>query len=115
MTDSGHTGRVEFLRQVTEILAGSAEAQLAYLRTLEVGPDELALQFDDAYIVLPLLRDEGLVSDEARWALDEVDAQLAAMSDGPPEMWDDEALTGAPEWARVRELARRAVELLPSA
>jgi hypothetical protein len=91
-------------------LGRPAEAQLAYLKTLDAGPlaDELALEFDDVQgAVLPHL------SDEQRRAVEALDDQLSTLSAADdPELWTREALVASKAWAHVRGLARDALASL---
>lgn len=115
MTEVNLAGFAHRLRLTTEILAADATRQLAHLHGLGlVGlVDELALQFDDALVLLPRLSSERLVSEQAAAAVRKVDAHLAQMSTCSAEVWSEEAVKSSPEWGRVRELAAAALLLLP--
>jgi hypothetical protein len=113
MTDVDMSGQARRLRKVTEILTWDAPDQLRYLRELlgsDELVDELALQFDDSFQVLPELRLNDLVSKEAEVALKALATQLAEL-DGA-DSWSAGSLREAPEWQRVRVLAREALALL---
>jgi len=95
-------------------LASPAAEQRAYIRALGTAPciDELALEFDDMFVVTPLMLSRGALSPAEKLPLDAVDAQLKAMSGRhQAALWDLDALD-RPEWARVRELARSALSRL---
>ena len=95
-------------------LAAPAAQQRAYIEQLGSAPcvDELALEFDDMYIVKPLMLSRGALSTAETVPLDAVDALLKAMSGRHQAvLWDLDALD-KPEWARVRELARSALSCL---
>lgn len=95
-------------------LAAPAAEQRAYVRALGTAPciDELALEFDDMYVVKPLMLSRGALSTAETVPLDAVDALLKAMSGRHQAvLWDLDALD-KPEWARVRELARSALSCL---
>ena len=95
------------------VLAMDAQEQIVWLRGIH--PDELALNFDEGYQMIPEVRDSGVVfSDEALAALAALDQQLASMSGRHKEdLWTTEAIRYDPEWERVRDLANRALPLLP--
>lgn len=116
MSDNNVSGHAERLRRVTEILSWDAGEQLAYLRELlgsDTMVDELALQFDDSYQVVPELRAADLVSGEAEGSLRELADRLTEL-DGA-DLWSAESLREAPQWQTVRELARTALPLLTRA
>ncbi len=101
-------------RLVTSLqaLAAPAEIQLARFPDFVVKADELALDFDDA---LMLMRDcpQIELTPEQVDALDAVESALDAMA-GPRcrQLWTDAALSDAAEWARVRHLATAALGVL---
>lgn len=100
-------------RAVVDRLSWPAEDQLSYLKDLGVegSIDELGLEFDDVWLaVKPLLA----ASDEALlWRFEALDEALASDA----LRWDAESLQQSGRWREVRELARRASELIggPSA
>jgi hypothetical protein len=96
------------LREALLRLASEPASQAGYLRQLGSWPslDELALELDD---VADAGRRE--LPAEPRRVLDELDALLDSMS-AEPALWDGGALDTAPEWQRVRELARHALTAL---
>jgi hypothetical protein len=71
---------------------------------------ELALDFDNANDVLPMLRDAGGVFEDAAPALMD---ELNTLTSAPPEssVWSDEALRAHPVLARVRVVARHQLAL----
>jgi hypothetical protein len=76
--------------------------------------DELALDFENAHCVLPLLRSAGVVFEgEAAALMAELDALLTATPES--SLWSDEALRWHPTWARARVVARRLLMLPPLA
>lgn len=95
------------------VLGMDAQEQIVWLRG--VHPDELALNFDDGYRLIPELRDGGvLFSEGALAALAALDQQLESMSGSHNlDLWTIEAIRHDPEWERVRDLAQRALPLLP--
>ncbi len=79
-----------------------------------VNCDELALNFEDSYLMVAGLVHHSLLSPEAAQRLEALDAQLKAMSGwDKEELWTLRAVRSDPLWERVRELARSALELLP--
>jgi hypothetical protein len=106
-----------FLRSVA-VLALPAAAQVDWLRSLGLGEpglaDELALEFDDGFGMLAGLMAQGVVPDAATPILLQIDSLLSTMSEGSqPEVWEVEALSSAPQWEEVRELAQRVLSLMP--
>jgi hypothetical protein len=88
------------LRSTVERLAASADDQARYLEELGTAPaaDELALEFEDQYI---------RVRDEGRPALTLLADALAAFGgQDNAALWSLDGLREAPEWDRVRDLAR---------
>jgi hypothetical protein len=73
-----------------------------------VKPDELALDFDDAYRCARGAISRGWTGDQAE-ALAAIDAMLSGMSRGgsdfSEDLWLEPALFTDPRWERVRELA----------
>ncbi len=99
---------VRMLRDSVEQLASPADSQVDYLRTLfKGGPfaiDELALELDDVYAAA-----KPFLSEIAVAALERLDRQLNEMSGTTnSELWTEEGLRLAPQWATVRELAAEA-------
>ena len=105
--------RARNLRDVTARLASPAEDQLAYLRRLGVAPavDELALEFDDMYKPIALLRRNNVISAETERALRSLDSRLELMSQNA-DLWTDQAVREASPWQDVRHLGAQAVTLL---
>ena len=103
------------LIEVVGRLAAPAEVQINYLDQHGFGPlaDELALEFDDAALVVDQLHRDGTISETARLAIQALDRKLDSFSGEALEhLWTFEALRSAPEWKAVRGLARRCVSLL---
>ena len=100
----------EYLRETLQALAAPADQQLARFPDLAVKADELALDFDDALI---LVHQAGAttVSAEQRARLDDVHALLAAMSGEANEaLWTERALYENAQWGAVRRAAARALQ-----
>jgi hypothetical protein len=94
------------LEQALTRLADSAADQVAYLAKLGVLPsvDELALEFDDSFVLVPQLVRQGHLTREQAAMMASVSAQLARMS-AMPELWTEAALRSHPDWEEVRRLA----------
>jgi hypothetical protein len=96
-----------------EVLAAPAARQIGHLAPLRLGTmvDELALEFDDIYVVAAPIMDELGWSGAVESALALLDAQLRSMSgQAHASLWTTDALVFAPEWSKVRELAAIALE-----
>lgn len=75
--------------------------------------DELALEFDDGFRLVPTFIERGWLDAAALPALAELDDRLGAMSgQHNAHLWDADALTTRAEWDRVRSLARAALAVL---
>jgi hypothetical protein len=105
--------RWDLLYDALTALAGDPEVQVEQLGRAH--PDELALDFDNARGLVELLKAEGVnFSVEAIDVLETLDAELWLMSGNEnAELWTRDALRTSDHWGLVRQLARRAVELLP--
>ncbi len=111
MSNEAESGAWE-LAQVKEalgLLASSPQAQIHYLDALGVAPslDELGLEFDDAWRLVPSLVCRGTLSTTVESIVAEIDASLRAMS-RDHDLWVQEML-GAPAWKSVRTLSARAL------
>lgn len=93
------------LIEVLKILASSASEQLSYLRKLgSPSVDELALEFNDLFLLASAKVESGELSQEQFEFLKALDLQLDKMSD-VEQNWTDESLSGDEEWEEVRRLA----------
>jgi hypothetical protein len=100
----------EFVRAIA-ILALPAESQIAWIDGLGVevaGVDELALEFDDGFRLLPQFLERHWLSDGLRVHADEIDRLLTQMS-GPQGPWSVDELRSDPRWADVRSRAAQAL------
>jgi hypothetical protein len=98
-----------------QLLAAPGQLQAAWLAAEGYSNDELGMQFDDWFeVFLPDLRREGLADGRADQAAQAIATQLEVMrSTGARLLWNATAeLHGAPEWQRLRELARPALDAL---
>jgi hypothetical protein len=105
------------LQDSIALLASPAEAQIAWLKELDVAPlaDELALEFDELTQLIPQLESAGVLD---RGAVDAI-AELSSAVEAIPalrEAWTEAALATDVRWANIRRLAGLAlVSLLISA
>lgn len=99
---------IQFVRAVG-VLAMSAEDQLSYLSSLGVpgGVDELALEFDDTFLLAKQFVQLGWIDSETYEQAHSLDAELSAISGSDhAELWTATALTASPQWASIRLRAR---------
>jgi hypothetical protein len=104
------------LRDDLACIAWDAEQQIAWMREHRWGADELAIQLlNDDYPVAWALRERGWLSVEVDHIIREIAELFDAVGEvaSPGEGWSDGALRTDPRWARLRELARRALQSLP--
>ena len=72
------------------------------------GPDELAVEFDEAYTAYVASLDQ-LPSDSQLQSLQALDAAIAAMSGSAnSELWTERSFRSHARWGEVRTLARAA-------
>ncbi|MFI0981999.1 hypothetical protein ACH4SP_33950 [Streptomyces sp. NPDC021093] len=103
------------LEQALNRLAWGADQQLEHLGRWGVGPDELALEFDDAFRVVPGLVSQGLLPDSVTALLQPVDDALAAMTDASGNEWTNDAMAQSPTWSLLRRTAQEALDGLRAA
>jgi hypothetical protein len=102
------------LREALALLSADAETQLA-AEPLRWSIDELALEFDDAYRLVPSLVSEYGVrlSENLLGRLSEIDSMLDGMSGAAnAPLWTADGVRSRPEWARVRDRAAAAASQL---
>jgi hypothetical protein len=102
------------LRDALRALAADPEEQLDRLGTMH--PDELALDSDEArQLILLITAGGGVLSPEAIDVLETLDSELDAMSgEHNAALWTADALRDSDRWRLVRDLAQRALSLLPN-
>ncbi len=105
--------RLSRLIDAVDILAKDAEEQIAWIDTAH--PDELGLDFDEGFRLIPGLERDGVsLSIEVKDLLATIDSELEAMSGHEhAELWTTEAVRSRPEWARIRSLAQTAAPMMP--
>jgi hypothetical protein len=95
-----------------QALAAPAEIQLARFPDFVVKADELALDFDDALMLVRDCPQLELTPGQVA-ALDALDQALDVMSGpGQGRFWTESALRDGAEWAHVRGLAAAALRTL---
>ncbi len=87
-----------------QLLAADYEEQVATLPDFVHVPDELALNFDDVWVLVPQIRAAGLLDESAAAQLEELHQSLGGLAD-----WTLDALRNDPRWATIREQARAAL------
>ncbi|ROP27703.1 hypothetical protein EDD30_0394 [Couchioplanes caeruleus] len=102
-----------FVRCVA-VLALEGDAQIAWLGEKGLPlVDELALEFDDGFRLVPTFIERGWLNATALPVLAEIDQHLSFMSgEHNAGLWQVEALARRTEWNQVRMLARTALTLL---
>jgi len=110
--EAPHPKQLASFIRATALLALPAAEQAAWLESLaiDVPVDELALEFEDGYLLLSQWVEAGWLPAESVAAFTAVNACLSCMSgQAHAQLWTTEALSRAPEWARVRDLASAAL------
>ena len=98
-----------------QLLAAPGQLQAAWLVAEGYSNDELGMKFDDWLDGSPpTMKRDGLIDGRADQATRAIATQLEAMrATGPRLLWTATAeLHGAPEWERLRALARPALDAL---
>lgn len=114
MTGPSVGSLVAFIRSIA-LLALDAQSQVAWLSSLGLPglpavADELALEFDDGCLLLPIFVEHGWLPDGCVNFLAPIDAALDAMSSrSEADVWNVEELASSPEWEEVRSMARQAL------
>ncbi|MFI9204709.1 hypothetical protein [Streptomyces sp. NPDC053048] len=101
---------VRLLKKALELLASDAEAQTRYVHHLRIDPDEMALEFDDAFRRVVGLSDMGLLPDSVLTTVLPIDEHLQRMTGSRPEVWTVAGLQNSPDWQELRSLAKEAME-----
>src|SRR5687768_11247694 len=94
------------LVRAVAMLALPASHQIAWLESLGVGgsADELALEFDDGYVLAPQFVERQWLDAAVVDPLRALNDLLQSMSGpGNAELWDAAALESSPRWSEVRE------------
>ena len=104
------------LKESVELLASDITAQLEFLTSPKHGvraqPDELALNFNDSYLLVGQLEREALITKDAAHRLAELDRMLDAMSgESNAAVWTYGALE-TETWSKVRAKAKDVLDSL---
>jgi hypothetical protein len=92
------------LVQSIMLVASTYETQIATLPEFVHSPDEIALIYNDAYLITPQLKEQKLISLNTLPILKELDDLFDAMSEDK-SLWTFEKLKDDKSWKRSRELA----------
>ncbi|MCI4081635.1 MULTISPECIES: hypothetical protein [Streptomyces] len=87
-------------------LGSIPESQITHIRTLDVGTDELLLEFDDVMNTAKARRFDESLSEEDFNLLQKIDSAADAVACAGAEIWSEESLRSAPEWEELRKVAR---------
>ncbi|MFJ4004096.1 hypothetical protein ACIPWL_11630 [Streptomyces sp. NPDC090023] len=106
MGEGNSAGRLRAVCSALLLVAASAEEQVAWVRRHRVGPDEIALTFDDAW-----RSPKGPLAVETLAGLRAIDAVFEQMSaDRAVDHWSEVALAEDEGWSRARMLARKILD-----
>jgi hypothetical protein len=105
---------LEMLVDALRLAALPADQQMAVLPDFVHVLDEIALQYDDAWRLVPQIRQAGLLSDEQHEALARLDRHLEEMSNAADKdsLWTIETMEGDERWETFRRLAGQALAAL---
>lgn len=96
-----------------KLVAAPAQTQIDYLREHRVSSDELALAFDDLFVLAHQAVGLGLISKAAYDALARLDAHFTAISGQQnAHLWTDEALQCAVVWRTARAMAQSCLDVI---
>src|ERR1700680_1498632 len=104
---------LEMLVNATRLLASDADGQERAFPDFVQVPDELALNFDDAFRLRDQLEASGHLTRQQVEALERVDRLLEEMTNRHEHsLWTLEALRASPDWQALRVEARSALGAL---
>src|SRR5688572_29949129 len=107
--DTSAEERLACLVEAVQLVAAASEVQLAVLPDGVCKPDEIALTFDDCFLLVPDLVASGLVSAQAQGCLAGIDALFSRLTDIGPAMWSEATVRQRPEWSELRARAAEAL------
>ncbi|MFI8364052.1 hypothetical protein ACIGD1_28320 [Streptomyces sp. NPDC085612] len=87
-------------------LGSLPESQIAHIQALDVGADELLLEFDDVMNTARAHRYEESLPEEDFKLLQKIDSAADAVASAGVDIWSEESLRRAPEWEALRKAAR---------
>ncbi|MET7533300.1 hypothetical protein [Streptomyces goshikiensis] len=91
--------------RVLDRLGAPPEEQVAYIRRVDVGTDELLLEFDDVVFGAKAMLYDGLLSASEFEALRRVEVRAESVDAGGTGIWTDAAVAEAAEWPALRSVA----------
>ncbi|MFE1307735.1 hypothetical protein [Streptomyces sp. NPDC058755] len=100
------------LEKALDRLTLDPERQIAHISRFGVGPDELALEFDDAFRTVSGMINEGRLPESLREPLDIMDSLLQEMTRTPEGKWTRDAILNSRDWNTLREFARNSLSAL---
>lgn len=86
-------------------LASPYDKQITSFPDFAVVTDELVNDFDDAYRLVPQLKELGLISDKAESLLVDIDKIIQEM-EKQEELWGHNGLRNSPLWEECRRIAQ---------
>lgn len=92
------------LVQYLKLIALPAEKQIQVLPDFVLVPDEIALGFDDIYLMIPQIKQNAMISVRGLELLRELDQLFEKMS-GKPLFWSLEYFEYGELWKKIRQLA----------
>jgi hypothetical protein len=106
-----------FLETVVDALrlvALPAEEQIAVLPDFVAVPDEVLQLYEDAWVLVPQIREADLLTDEQYEALARLDRHHTTMAgiDEHDRFWTAEGMRNDKRWAMSRQLAGEALDRL---
>jgi hypothetical protein len=101
----------EILVDALRLAAAEPETQIKSLPDFVHIPDEIALNFDDAYIYKKELLIENRISAEMAELLDEIHKESDFMSDNKVG-WKIEDLSSSHHWKKIRETAKKLLHMM---
>jgi hypothetical protein len=100
---------LNMLVQSLQLLAADYEEQVKALPEFVDVPDEIALTFNEAYLLIENFDKEGLMTTSQKMDLRQIDSALEQMSKGE-DVWTLNALKTSSQWEDVRLLASNALK-----
>jgi hypothetical protein len=102
------------LVEALRLVAATPDEQIAALPTWVAVADEIALVYEDHYLMVPALIEGGLITAGQEEPLKALDALFDQMTDAADReaVWKVEAIYDDERWEKARELARAALQRL---
>ena len=114
MSGNNPTAFLEAVVDALRLAASPPAEQIEALPDFVHVPDEVALLYDDAFGLVPQIREAELIDDDQVQVLAELDRLFEEMSAAADrdQLWTTEAMSGDVRWERSRQLAARALREL---